>query len=112
MREGVRWAVAAIGTLHALIHLLGMAKGLGLAEVEELKEPISAPAGWAWALAAIFVLGAVVLVVVDQPKWGAAVIVAAVASQLMICRSWTDAKAGTAANVLLAAAGAWELLTE
>lgn len=112
MRDGLRWAVVAIGTLHGLLHLLGAAKGLGLAEVEGLSEPIGARTGWAWALATLFLLVTVVLVALDQPQWGAALIVAAVASQLLIVTSWADAKAGTIANVLLAAAGVWELITE
>jgi hypothetical protein len=99
----VRRAVIVLLTVHGLIHLLGAAKGFGWAEVAALKESIGAGAALVWLLAAVLVLATAVMIALRRPAWWWVVAVAAVLfSQAAILTSWTDAKAGTAANVLLA----------
>lgn len=102
MRTLVRWTVGAVLIVHGLIHLLGVFKGFGWAEVSQLTEPIGTAMGAAWLVAAVLVIAAGVLLIA-RVRWAWAVAaVAAVVSQAVILTSWSDAKAGTIANVLLA----------
>lgn len=87
--------------VHGLIHLLGAAKGLGWATVSQLKEPISTGRSWLWLAAAVVVVLAGVLMGAGATWWWAAAATAAVVSQVVIIMSWSDAKAGTIANVIL-----------
>ncbi len=106
MRTRVRWIVGVVVALHGLIHLLGVVKGLGWAEVTALTEPISAVMSVAWLIAAVLVVLAGVMLAMAAHSWWIVCAVAAVLSQLVILTSWTDAKAGTLVNVvLLVAAG-------
>lgn len=104
MRTVVRWVVTVVVVLHGLIHLLGAAKGLGWADVTQLKEPISAAMGVAWLAAAVLVVLAGVLFIVRARWWWVVGAVAVVASQTVIFTLWSDAKAGTVANFILLAA--------
>ena len=104
MRTVVRWVVALVVVLDGLIHLLGAAKGLGWADVTQLKEPISTAMGVAWLAAAVLVVLAGVLLIIRARWWWVIGAVAVVASQTVIFTLWSDAKAGTAANIILLAA--------
>jgi len=104
MRTMLRWIVAVVVVLHGLIHLLGAAKGLGWADVTQLKEPISAAMGVAWLAAAVLVVLAGVLLIIRARWWWVVGAVAVVASQTVIFTLWSDAKAGTVANIILLAA--------
>ena len=101
MRTMLRWIVAVVVVLHGLIHLLGAAKGLGWADVTQLKEPVSAAMGVAWLAAAVLVVLAGVLLIIRARWWWVVGAVAVVASQTVILTLWSDAKAGTVANVIL-----------
>ena len=101
MRTMLRWIVAVVVVLHGLIHLLGAAKGLGWADVTQLKEPISTAMGVAWLAAAVLVVLAGVLLIIRARWWWVVGAVAVVASQTVILTLWSDAKAGTVANVIL-----------
>jgi hypothetical protein len=101
MRTVIRWIVIAVVTGHGLIHLLGPAKGLGWANVTQLKEPISTAMGIAWLAAAVLVMLAGTLLAIRVRWWWVIGAVAVVASQTVIVTSWSDAKAGTLANVIL-----------
>ena len=98
----LRTVFVAVLVLHGLIHLLGVAKGFGLAEVARLRQPVSRGAAVLWLAAAVATLLAAVLVVVEPDVWWAAGLPSVVLSQIAIFTSWQDAKAGTAANVLVA----------
>lgn len=104
MRTVVRWVVAVVVVLHGLIHLLGAAKGLGWADVTQLENPISTAAGVAWLGAAALVVVSGALLAVTVRWWWVVGAVAVVMSQGVIFTSWSDAKAGTVANVILLAA--------
>ena len=97
----LRWAVVTVVGVHAAIHLLGAAKGLGWASVPQLKHPIGVATGGAWFVAAVAVALAAALLAAGTTWWWAIAALAAVASQAVIMTSWQDAKAGTAVNVLL-----------
>jgi hypothetical protein len=102
VKTAVRWAVIVVVTIHGLIHLLGVAKGFGWAEISALKEPIGADVALGWLLASVLVLTTAAMLVLRRPSWWWAVAAAAaLVSQAVILTSWSDAKAGTAVNVLL-----------
>ena len=101
MRTFARSFVVILTAVHGLIHLLGAAKGLGWAEVATLREPISGPMGLLWLLAAVLVLGAAAALAVEVRGWWVVTGLAAVVSQAVIVTAWSDARAGTAVNVLL-----------
>jgi hypothetical protein len=91
-------AFAILLVLHALIHLLGVVKAFGWAELPLLTQPISPILGMLWlASALLFVATAVSLFVWPRGWWliGAG---AVVVSMLAIVPSWTDAKVGALAN--------------
>lgn len=96
-----RIPIAALFVLHGLIHLLGFAKAFGLADVPQLAQPVSEPAGLVWLVAAVLcVLAAAALFFAPRWWWvfGAAAILI---SQAVILTSWEDGRFGTVANVAL-----------
>gem|GEM_PF-2915233 len=107
MRTRMRWIVAVVVVLHGLIHLLGAAKGLGWADVTQLESPISTAMGVAWLAAAALVVVSGTLLSVPVRWWWVVGAVAALVSQGVILTAWSDAKAGTVANVILLAAVAY-----
>jgi len=89
--------------LHGLLHLLGAAKGLGLADVAQLTQPITQPEGVLWLLAAVLILATAVSLFV-LPRWWILIgISALILSQLAISFSWADAGYGTIPNIILLA---------
>jgi hypothetical protein len=69
MTNFLRWAVVAVLVGHGLIHLLGVVKGFGWADVAQLKQPIGAGGGVIWLLAALLVLASAALIAVGAPTW-------------------------------------------
>lgn len=94
-------AFALIALLHGAIHLLGFAKGLGLAHIPQLQLPISRAAGWAWLTASVLLATSAVLMYVAPRYWGVAMVLGLALSQYLILKHFQDAKFGTFANVLL-----------
>jgi hypothetical protein len=106
LATATRWLVVLVIVGHGLIHLLGAAKGLGWADVAALTHPVSLAMGLIWLGAVLLVVVAGLLLAVRAPWWWVVGAVSLVVSQVAIVTSWDDAKAGTAANVvLLVAAG-------
>lgn len=107
MSSLVRGALVTVLVGHGLLHLLGVIKGFGWAEVAQLRSPIGPGTSVLWLLGAALVLVSAGLIVARGPTWWWAVaIIAAAVSQIAITTSWSDAKYGTAANlVLVLAAG-------
>lgn len=102
MVTGVRWLVVGLVGVHGLIHLLGAAKGFGWARLEQFHEPISPALGVAWALASVAVVAAALMMALESPRWWwLTAATAAVLSQALVVTAWSDAKAGTVANVVL-----------
>lgn len=88
MRRTLHWFLVVVIVLHGPIHLLGAAEGPH------------------WLIAALLVTAAGILVAVRAPWWWAVTGAAAVVSQAVIFTAWTEAIAGTLANVImLVAAG-------
>ncbi|MDQ3031252.1 MAG: hypothetical protein M3Y87_02470 [Myxococcota bacterium] len=107
----MRWVFALVVAVHGVIHLMGFAKAFGLAALPQLTLPISRPMGVLWLIAAALTLASAVLVFAWPRGWWAVGGVAVVVSQLVIVSSWSDAKAGTIANVILLLGVVYGLLT-
>ncbi len=99
----MRWVFVAVLLAHGLIHFMGFAKAFGLAELPQLTQPLSRSMGIVWLAAGLAVLVAAVMFLAGFPAWWMAGLVALVLSQVVISSSWTDAKFGTIANVILLA---------
>ena len=98
----MRFVIAAMLVSHGLIHLLGFLKPWKLAEVPQLRETTGRFVGTLWLLAALLLVTAAVLRVLERETWWIPGALGVVLSQGLIFFQWTDAKAGTIANVLLA----------
>lgn len=99
----MRWLFAGLLALHGLIHLMGFAKGFGYASLPQLVQPISRAMGVLWLLAAALLLGASVASLAWPRSWWWLGAASLVVSQFVIVSSWSDAKFGTLANLILAA---------
>jgi hypothetical protein len=97
----IRIIFAAVVTLHGLIHLMGFAKAFGYAELPQLTQPISRLVGVFWLAAALLCLATAAALFLAPRGWWALGALAVVASQTVIVMSWSDAKFGTLANVVL-----------
>lgn len=101
---GLGRIAAGVVVAHGLIHFLGAAKGLGWAQVSQLEEPVSVALGVSWLVVGVLVVLAGVLLATAHRRFVLVGAVAAIGSQAMIATAWTDASAGTVANVILVAA--------
>ena len=99
----MRWLLVALLALHGLIHFMGPAKALGLAELPQLTQPVSRVAAFGWAAAGLAMLAAGVALAAGSRAWWLLGLVAVALSQAMILTAWGDAKAGTVANVIVLA---------
>ncbi len=86
--------------VHALIHLFGVVKAFGFAELPQLTQPISLSRGVLWLISTLLFLSAAGSLFV-WPRWwwiiGAGAIVV---SMVAIVPSWSDAKVGAVANLI------------
>lgn len=97
----IRAAVAVLFVLHGVIHLFGVVRGSGLADVALLSVPISPLMGVLWLAATLLCVAAAAAVFLAPRWWWAVGIGAVVVSQVVIVSSWADAAVGTVANVVL-----------
>lgn len=88
--------------VHGLIHLLGFVKAYDLAPVEQLTEDISKTAGLFWLLVCLLFLITVFLYFTENHAWWIVGTSVVIISQLLIILSWSDAKYGTIANIIIA----------
>jgi len=93
--------IACILALHGLIHLMGFAKAFNYATISQLTQPISKPIGSLWLLATLLFLVSLALFLLNKEGWWLIATAAIVLSQILIFKSWTDAKFGTLANVVI-----------
>lgn len=97
----MRIVFALLLAVHALIHLMGVAKAFDLAPLSQLKIPISHTIGAMWLAAAACLLAADVSLFV-APRWFWLIgILGLATSQFVIALSWSDARFGTIANIIL-----------
>ena len=94
-------AFAALLVVHGLIHMLGVAKAFGWAELPQLTQPISPMFGAVWLLAALLFFAAAVALFIWPRWWWAIGACAIVISMFVIVRFWNDAKFGAFGNVVV-----------
>jgi hypothetical protein len=97
----MRKALALFVLLHAAIHLLGVAKAFGLADLAALPLAIARPMGVLWLAAAMLLGIAAWAALTDAPWFWIAGGVGVVVSQVAILTAWHEAWAGTIANALV-----------
>lgn len=100
----LRLAFVALVVVHGLIHLMGVTKAFGLADLPNLTQPISRGMGVVWLAATLAMLAAAIAVVVAPRWWWAIGAGAVVLSQVAIVGAWHDARYGTIANAVILAA--------
>ena len=93
-------AFAIVLVVHGLIHVLGFAKAVGLADLPQLTRPISPLLGALWLLAALLFLAAAAALFIWPRGWWAIGACAIVVSMFVVVPSWTDAKFGALANLV------------
>ena len=69
MTSTLPWVLVAVLAGHGLLHLLGVAKGFGWANVSQLTEPIGFRAAMLWLIAAALGLSAAACLAVGAPTW-------------------------------------------
>lgn len=87
--------------LHALIHLMGLAKAFNWAEIKALALPISKPLGLLWGVACCLFLAALIQYLMKNDYWQLTAIAAVFISQTLVILFWQDAKFGSIANMLI-----------
>ena len=107
----MRWIFVVVIAIHGLIHLLGAAKGLGVADVPQLTTPIGRGMGIVWLSASLLMLASLAAWLAAPRLFWIAGAVALAVSELAIVTSWHDARFGTIANVVLVVAVVYSFLT-
>jgi hypothetical protein len=87
--------------VHGLIHLLGFIKAFHLGKIGQLARPISRAAGIFWLLTTILFVVAFLFLLQKDQSWWIVALTGVLCSQILIIQSWTDAKFGTIANVII-----------
>lgn len=87
--------------LHGLIHLMGFAKAFQYADMKQLNIDISKPVGMVWLTATLLFVTAAILFLLEKDNWIVFSIAAILISQVIIILSWSDAKFGTIANIII-----------
>lgn len=100
----LRYLIILLMTVHGVTHFMGFAKAFQYAELNNLSMPISKPFGILWMLTALLFLTSAIMFLLKKHYWWTIAIPAAIISQFVIFASWTDAKFGTIANVIIIAA--------
>jgi hypothetical protein len=98
----MRFALALFIALHAFLHLLGTAKAFGWADVHSLRTPVTGTAGVLWLVAAVLLLVAATAVGLGARWWWSPALPGVLLSQALIICTWSDAKLGTLANLIVA----------
>lgn len=104
--------VPVLFVIHGLIHLMGVAKAYGFAELPALTRPISREMGLLWLAAAVLMLASGMQFAVWPRYWWITGAVALAVSQVVIASAWRDAWAGTIVNAVLFLVVAHGFLTQ
>ncbi len=108
----MRWIFSFIVLVHGLIHLMGVLKASGRAELTQLTQPISRPLGSVWLLAALLCVASAILVLTSPRYAWVVCALAALVSQIAIVSAWHDAKFGSVANLILLLGAVYGFLTQ
>jgi Family of unknown function (DUF6544) len=104
--------LAALLVVHALIHVLGVAKAFSPAALPQLTQPVSPLAGSLWLTATLLFLASAALLFAWPRGWWAVAACAVVVSTAAIVPSWTDAKFGMLANMVVITAAGFGLVAQ
>ncbi len=94
-------AVTALLVGHGLLHLIGFANAFGLTRGSAPTLDVSRVGGLAWLVAALALVAAGVAFTAKVPLWWMVAVAAVVLSQALLLTSWSEARFGTLANVLI-----------
>jgi len=97
----MRFLFATVVIIHGLIHLLGFFKAFDFAHIEALTNPISKPKGLLWLFTAVALISAAVFYLLRFDLWWILAFAAILLSQILIISSWSDARFGTIANIII-----------
>lgn len=97
----MRIAFALLLFVHALIHLVGLAKALYPEAIPQLSRSISRTAGFFWLFASGLLLIAFLMFILKKEFWPYFALVGAGVSQVLITLNWGDAKFGSLVNILI-----------
>ncbi|WP_266364657.1 DUF6544 family protein [Tellurirhabdus rosea] len=105
----IRLLFAFLLVVHGLIHLIGFTQAWGLSRLAEfsgktifpLGEQASKAVGLLWLVTCLAFLAAAGSFLLKRESWWMIALPVAVVSQLLVILYWPDAKAGTAANLLI-----------
>lgn len=87
--------------LHAILHLMGLAKAFDGNLLPALSRKISRSEGALWLVCTILLAMAAVYFLLEYSFWPILAILGALLSQLLITLNWEDAKYGTILNILI-----------
>ncbi|MEN8247932.1 MAG: DUF6544 family protein [Bacteroidota bacterium] len=87
--------------LHALIHLMGFAKAFRIAEINDLKLPISKPIGLLWLLTTVSFFITLLFYWNEYQIWWISGVISVILSQFLVIVFWSDAKFGTIINTVV-----------
>jgi hypothetical protein len=80
---------------------MGFAKAFKWAEVSQITQNISRPAGVLWLLCALLLTASALLFLLKKEQWWMIAGPAVIFSQIIIILSWSDAKFGTLVNAII-----------
>ncbi len=86
--------------LHGLIHLLGFLKAFDVAEVKELRMPITKASGVIWLITALLFILTATLYTFNSGLYLGLGVCGVTLSQALIWRDWQDAKYGSIPNLI------------
>lgn len=97
----MKYVVVVLLVMHGLIHLLGFVKAFDLVQPPQMQATISRPVGLIWLIAALLLMTSAGVLALRAPWWWLLAASGVVLSQILIVGAWSDAKAGSIANVVL-----------
>lgn len=87
--------------IHGFIHIIGFIKAFRLAEVKDLKSQISKPFGLVWLMTSLILICTAGLYLIGHELWWVLGLCGIFTSQVVIFKTWSEAKYGSLVNLLL-----------
>lgn len=112
MRRVLRWGVALVALLLAAMHLIMGAAGRGWVHLDQVTTPTGDVTWWPSLAAGLLLALAGIALGAGLQWWWVACTVAAVTSQAVVTKVWTDPTAATAASTVVLLAGGYGLARE
>ena len=97
----MKYVFLFVVVVHGLIHIMGFTKAFNLASPGQLRVPISQPLGLLWLAATLLFLASAALLLAAPSWWWFPAGLAVLISQIVIVASWSDAKFGSIANIIV-----------